>query len=106
MAQQGFERSVDHAVLQNRSSKLAIIAFGSSDKVYDREDSQNQIIFVKGKQVDALGRESAMAVQMSWCLRRYTDAGAGGKSDVLDFALSRSTRPPTRDSPASDDSDM
>jgi hypothetical protein len=43
LAQQGFERSVMHAKEQNRSSKLGIIAFGSSDKVYDREDSQNQI---------------------------------------------------------------
>lgn len=105
MAQTGFERSIEHASLSKRSSKLAIIAWGSSDKVYDRDDSQNQIIFMKGKQVDALGAESALAVQMSWCLRRYTDAGMGGKSDVLDFALSRSTRPPTRESAGSDDSD-
>jgi hypothetical protein len=44
LAQQGFERSSNHAKEHDRSSKLAIIAFGSSDKVYDREDSQNQII--------------------------------------------------------------
>lgn len=43
LAQQGFERSSDHAKEQGRSSKLGLIAFGSSDKVYDREDSQNQI---------------------------------------------------------------
>lgn len=43
LAQQGFERSAGHASEQDRSSKLGIIAFGSSDKVYDREDSQNQI---------------------------------------------------------------
>jgi hypothetical protein len=43
LAQQGFERSVMHAKQKDRSSKLGIIAFGSSDKVYDREDSQNQI---------------------------------------------------------------
>jgi hypothetical protein len=43
LAQQGFERSLTHAKEQDRSSKLGIIAFGSSDKVYDREDSQNQI---------------------------------------------------------------
>jgi hypothetical protein len=103
LAQQGFERSVAHAASQDRSSRLAIIAFGSSDKVYDREDSQNQIIFVKGKQVDPLGVESSVAVQISWCLRKYVDAGA--KSDVLDFALSRSTPPPTRESPGSEDSD-
>lgn len=43
LAQQGFERSSIHAKGNDRSSKLGIIAFGSSDKVYDREDSQNQI---------------------------------------------------------------
>jgi len=44
LAQQGFERSSDHAKENGRSSKLNIVAFGSSDKVYDREDTQNQII--------------------------------------------------------------
>jgi hypothetical protein len=44
IAQQEFERSSSHAQEQGRSSKLAIVAFGASDKVYDREDSQNQII--------------------------------------------------------------
>lgn len=103
LAQQGFERSAAHAADQKRTSKLAIIAWGSSDKVYDREDSQNQIIFVKGKQIDPLGNEKFTAVQMGWCLRKFVDAGS--KSDVLDFSLSRSSKPPTRESPASDDSD-
>lgn len=105
LATSGFERSSSHAADQEpaRSSKLAIIAFGSSDKVYDREDSQNQIIFVKGKQVDPLGRETPVAVQIGWCLRKFVDAGP--KSDVLDFSLTRTSRPPTRDSPASEDSD-
>jgi hypothetical protein len=103
LAQQGFERSIAHAQEQKRSSKLGIIAWGSSDKVYDREDSQTQIIFVKGKQTNPLGDERFTAVQMGWCLRRFIDAGA--KSDILDFSLSRATRPPTRESPDSDDSD-
>ncbi|EMD97033.1 hypothetical protein COCC4DRAFT_171346 [Bipolaris maydis ATCC 48331] len=103
LAQQGFERSSDHAKEQGRSSKLGLIAFGSSDKVYDREDSQNQIIFVKGRQIDPLGKETSTAVQIGWCLRKYVDAG--DKSDVLDFSLTRSTRPPTRSSADSDDSD-
>jgi hypothetical protein len=104
MAQQGFERSVTHATEQKRDSKLQIIAFGSSDKVYDREDSQNQIIFVKGKQMHPLGGAGKpMAIQIGWCLRKFVDAGP--KTDILDFSLSRSTRPPTRDSPGSDDSD-
>ncbi|CAN9375377.1 unnamed protein product [Alternaria alternata] len=43
LAQQGFERSASNSKEKSRSSKLGIIAFGSSDKVYDREDSENQI---------------------------------------------------------------
>lgn len=82
--------------------KLAVIAFGSSDKVYDREDSKNQVIFVRGKQVDPLRNETVCAIQIGWCLRRYVEP----RSEVLDFSLSRSSRPPTRDSPASDDSDV
>ena len=104
LAQQGFERSVAHATEHNRSSKLAIIAFGSSDKVYDREDSQNQIIFVKGKQVDPLGNETSTAIQIGWCLRKFVDAGP--KSDILDFSLSKSSKPPARDPASSDDSDL
>ena len=92
-----------HAKLQDRSSKLAIIAFGASDRVYDREDSENQIIFVKGRQIDPLGNEKSTAVQIGWCLRKFVDAGA--KSDVLDFSLSHSMKPPTDDPPSSDDSD-
>jgi hypothetical protein len=103
LAQQGFETSTKHAKLKGRSSKLAIIAFGASDRVYDREDSENQIIFVKGRQIDPLGNEKSTAVQIGWCLRKFVDAGA--KSDVLDFSLSHSSRPPTEDPPSSDDSD-
>lgn len=103
LAQQGFERSCAYASEQDRTSKLAIIAFGSSDKVYDREDSENQIIFVKGRQVDPLGNETWTAVQIGWCLRKFVDAGS--KSDILDFSLTRSSKPPVREAPASDDSD-
>ncbi|KAF2203058.1 hypothetical protein GQ43DRAFT_454705 [Delitschia confertaspora ATCC 74209] len=63
MAQQGFERGVSYATEHNRTSRLAIIAFGTSDKVYDREESENQIIFAKGKQVDPLGQEKPLAIQ-------------------------------------------
>jgi hypothetical protein len=119
LAQQGFKRSSTHAKEHGRSSKLSIVAFGSSDKVYDREDSQNQIstsqvfdidsrltlcpVFVRGKQIDALGNEDSIAVQMGWCLRKYVDAGS--KSDVLDFSLTRSLPPPTANASDSDDSD-
>jgi hypothetical protein len=94
---------MSHAAAQDppRGSKLAIIAFGASDKVYDREDSKNQIIYTKGKQTDAFGKESPLAVQISWCLRKYVVP----RSDVLDFSLARSVLPPTREPPRSEDSD-
>lgn len=101
MAQSGFEHSADHAATNDRSSKLAVIAWGSSDKVYDREDSKNQIIYVKGKQFDAFGKEAPLAVQVSWCLRKYVEP----RSEILDFALARSCRPPTREPPQSEDSE-
>ncbi|KAH6643988.1 hypothetical protein C7974DRAFT_12134 [Boeremia exigua] len=103
LAQQAFENGTRYAKLQDRSSKLAVIAFGASDRVYDREDSENQFIFVKGRQTDPLGNERSTAVQIGWCLRKFVDAGV--KSDVLDFSLSHSSRPPTEDPPSSDDSD-
>ncbi|CAI6334961.1 unnamed protein product [Periconia digitata] len=102
IAQQGFERSVSHATDNNRASKLAIIAWGSSDKVYDREDSRNQMIFVKGKQIDPLGHERFTAVQMGWCLRRFIDAGP--KSDILDFTPCRTSKPPVQHDSSSEDS--
>lgn len=103
LAQSGFEHSISQASAQDppRCSKLCIIAFGASDKVYDREDSKNQIIFTKGKQFDAFGKESPLAVQIGWCLRKYVVP----KSDVLDFSLARSVLPPTREPPRSEDSD-
>lgn len=44
LAQQGFERSSKHAKEQGRTSKLAMVAFGASDNIDERQDSQNLII--------------------------------------------------------------
>ncbi|KAE9981654.1 hypothetical protein EG328_011488 [Venturia inaequalis] len=103
LANSGFEHSIHHASSHTppRFSKLAVIAFGSSDRVYDREDSKNQIIFVKGRQIDSFGGEKPLAVQVGWCLRKFVEP----RSDVLDFSLARSCRPPTREPPASEDSE-
>lgn len=97
MAQGGFERAYTH----DPHSRLAVIAWGASDKVYDREDSKNQIIFVKGRQYDPFGKEAPLAVQVGWCLRKFVEP----RSEVLDFALARSCRPPTREPPQSEESD-
>lgn len=64
----------------------------------------NHLVFVKGRQIDPLGNETSTAVQIGWCLRKFIDAGS--KSDILDFSLSRSSRPPSRSEPGSDDSDL
>jgi hypothetical protein len=71
--------------------------------VYDREDSRNQIIFVRGAQTDPFGggRAAPLAVQVGWCLRKYVEP----RSDVLDFALARSCRPPTREPQPSEESE-
>jgi hypothetical protein len=85
------------------SPRLAVVAWGASDKVYDREDSRNQIIFLRGAQTDPFGggRAAPLAVQVGWCLRKYVEP----RSDVLDFALARSCRPPTREPQPSEESD-
>lgn len=59
------------------------------------------IVFVRGTQRGPLGHESPVAVQIGWCLRKYVEP----RSEVLDFALSRNSRPPTREPPPSEDSD-
>jgi hypothetical protein len=101
MAQSGFEISLAHAAENNRQSRLSVIAWGASNKIYARQDSKNQIIFVKGRQIDPLGKEAPLAVQVGWCLRKYIEP----RSDVLDFALARDCPPPTKEPPQSDDSD-
>ncbi|KAF2743905.1 hypothetical protein M011DRAFT_430373, partial [Sporormia fimetaria CBS 119925] len=93
VAQAGFDQADSHAAGRGYSSKLAIIAFGSTNRVVERTDSKRQFIFVKGRQVDPLGQEKALAVELGWCLRKYVDAGP--QSGVLDHQLLRQTRPPT-----------
>lgn len=95
--------SADTTAPHPRTSKLILIAWGASDKVYDRENSENQIIFAKGRQMGALGEENATAIQISWCLKRFTDVGKRG--NVLDFALSRTRRMPVRSVAGSEESD-
>lgn len=101
MAQDGFERSIAHAREHNRSSQLAVIAWGASDKCYDRRDSKTQIIYVKGKQTQPFGKELPIAVQVGWCLRKFIEP----RSEILDYALARNVKPPTREPPSSEDSD-
>ncbi|KAF2457599.1 hypothetical protein BDY21DRAFT_385840 [Lineolata rhizophorae] len=98
LAQHGFDLSTAHAREFGRSSKLSVIAFGCSDKIYDREDPKTQIIFVKGTQRAPFEEERPLATQVGWCLRKYVEP----RSSILDFSLSRSHRPPTKDQPPDD----
>ncbi|KAK4498247.1 hypothetical protein PRZ48_010904 [Zasmidium cellare] len=81
---------------EQRPAKLRIIAFGTSDKIYEREDSKNQFIFVRSTCYDAEGRPKVYAAPVGWCLRQFVEP----RSDVLDFVLhqsDRSNKPPCRD---------
>lgn len=75
-----------------RPSRLKLIAFGNSDKIYEREDSQNQIIYLNSTAIDAEGRSVPHAVAIGWCLRQYVEP----RSEVLDFVL-HDYNPPVSD---------
>ncbi|CZT14409.1 uncharacterized protein RCC_00386 [Ramularia collo-cygni] len=78
-------------------SRLRLIAFGTSDKIYEREDSRNQILYLKSTAKDAEGRQQAYAAPVGWCLRQFIEP----RSEVLDFVLHKSgdrdSRPPCRE---------
>lgn len=78
-------------------SKLRLIAFGTSDKIYEREDSRNQILYLKSTAYDAEGKPQPYAAPVGWCLRQFIEP----RSEVLDFVLHRSgereSRPPCRE---------
>lgn len=80
------------------ASKLRLIAFGISDKIYERENPQNQIIYLRSTCQDALGETKTYAAKIGWCLRQYVEP----RSDVLDFVLHRDSKGPwrERDGPA------
>ncbi|UJO21522.1 uncharacterized protein CLAFUR5_09121 [Fulvia fulva] len=77
-------------------AKLRLIAFGTSDKIYEREDSKNQIIYIKSTCMDAEGKPKVYAAPVGWCSRQYVEP----RSEVLDFVLhqsDRSNKPPCRE---------
>ncbi|KAF1816311.1 hypothetical protein P152DRAFT_463920 [Eremomyces bilateralis CBS 781.70] len=81
-----------------RKNHLVLVAFGTSDRVYDREDSTNQVIFLRSQHTDPLGHQSIVATQVGWCLRNYIEP----RSDVLDFGLAKSCRPPATEEEGDD----
>jgi hypothetical protein len=73
-------------------SKLRLIAFGISDKIYEREDSRNQLLYLRSSALDAERRQIIYAAPVGWCARQYLEP----RSEVLDFVLSREARLPCR----------
>lgn len=73
-------------------SKLRLIAFGISDKVWEREESQNQVLYLRSSALDAEGKRKIYAAPVGWCARRYLEP----RSEILDFVLSRESRLPCR----------
>ncbi|KAF2772455.1 hypothetical protein EJ03DRAFT_387566 [Teratosphaeria nubilosa] len=75
--------------------KLNLIAFGISEKIYEREDSRNQLLFLRSTAKTALGADKVYAAPVGWCLRQFLEP----RSDVLDFVLmpGRESRVPCRE---------
>ena len=82
--------------------KLRLVAFGVSDKIFERLDSRNQLIFLRSTCQDADGRTQLHATPIGWCLRLYVEP----RSHVLDFVLRRDNiRPPCQESLIWEDED-
>lgn len=73
-------------------SHLRLIAFGISDKIYEREDSKNQLLFLRSSAFSAEGARIIYAAPVGWCARQYLEP----RSEILDFVLSKEARLPCR----------
>jgi hypothetical protein len=73
-------------------SKLRLVVFGISDKIYEREDSQHQLLYFRSLAFDAEGRSKTYAAPLGWCARHFLEP----RSDILEFVLSRQSRLPCR----------
>ena len=81
------------AEIKRRPGRLRLLAFGISDKIYEREESKNQLIYLRSSCKSALGEEKMYAAPVAWCLRQFVEP----VSEVLDFVLHRETRVPCRE---------
>jgi hypothetical protein len=73
-------------------SRLRLVVFGISDKIYEREDSQTQILYLRSSAFDADGKSKVYAAPLGWCARRFLEP----RSEILEFVLSRGSRLPCR----------
>ena len=77
------------------NTRLSTIAYGTSDKIFERIDSKTCIVYMRGslQSPTTPNNPTNAAVPVSWSLRKYEES----RSDVLDFALARAIRPPCRE---------
>lgn len=110
LAQRGFERAAAKTMVIAEAedgsgelvlteepqppSKLRLIAFGISDRIYEREESKTLQIFLRSTSINAEGKSKIHATPISWCLRQYVEP----RSEVLDTVLFRDVKgPPCRE---------
>ncbi|KAK3670613.1 hypothetical protein LTR78_009448 [Recurvomyces mirabilis] len=87
--------SSSSATTETKPNKLRLLAFGISDKIYEREESKNQILYLRSSCKTALGEEKPYAAPITWNMRQFVEP----RSEVLEFVLQRESRVPCKDSP-------
>ncbi|KAK3640651.1 hypothetical protein LTR56_011743 [Elasticomyces elasticus] len=86
--------AVSDVVATRQPNRLRLLAFGISEKIFEREDSKNQLLYLRSTCLSALGETKVHAAPIGWCLRQFVEP----RSDVLDFVLHRETRGPWKES--------
>lgn len=69
---------------------LRLIAFGVSDKIYERVDTKTQMIYLRSTCVDAVGGTQLHAAPIGWCMKQFVEPA----SEVLNATLLRQPKPP------------
>ena len=72
----------------NRTPKLRLVAFGGSDKIFDRIDSKTQNIYLRSTYKDAEGKDRLHATPIGWCLKQFVEPESG----VLNYTQEAKTR--------------
>ncbi|KAK3111302.1 hypothetical protein LTR53_013583, partial [Teratosphaeriaceae sp. CCFEE 6253] len=72
---------------------LRLLAFGIHDKIYEREDSRTQLLYLRSSALSALGAPQVHAAPIGWCMRQYVEPRSG----VLEFVMERGTRVPCKE---------
>lgn len=73
-----------------KAAKLRVLAFGIHDKIYERTDSKQQLIYLLSQCIDAEGKSKPHAAPVGWCARQYLEP----RSEILDFVLGREAKIP------------